>query len=64
MTTIGMSELEATLAALATRFDEAVAQASDAHALDDVRVAYLGRNGEVTAVRRAIGALPKLLTFP
>ena len=58
MTTIGMSELEATLAALATRFDEAVAQASDAHALDDVRVAYLGRNGEVTAVRRAIGAPP------
>ena len=58
MTTIGMSELEATLAALAARFDEAVAQASDAHALDEVRVAYLGRSGEVTAVRRAIGALP------
>src|SRR5580658_436928 len=58
MTTSGMSELEATLAALAARFDEAVAQASDAHALDDVRVAYLGRSGEVTAVRRAIGALP------
>ena len=53
-----MTELEATLASLGARFDAAVAQASDARALDEVRVAFLGRSGEVTAVRRAIGALP------
>jgi phenylalanyl-tRNA synthetase alpha chain len=53
-----MSDLEATLTSLASRFDDAVLQARDAHALDEVRVAFLGRNGEVTAVRRAIGSLP------
>lgn len=58
MTTTGMDSLESTLAALAARFDAAVANASDARALDDVRVAFLGRSGEVTTVRRGIGALP------
>jgi phenylalanyl-tRNA synthetase alpha chain len=58
MMTSGMSSLEDNLAALAARFDEAVALAPDAHALDEVRVAFLGRSGEVTAVRRGIGALP------
>jgi phenylalanyl-tRNA synthetase alpha chain len=58
MMTSGMSSLEDNLAALAARFDEAVAHALDAHALDEVRVAFLGRSGEVTAVRRGIGALP------
>jgi phenylalanyl-tRNA synthetase alpha chain len=53
-----MSELEPTLASLTARFDEAVAGASDARALDEVRVAFLGRSGEVTTVRRGIGALP------
>jgi phenylalanyl-tRNA synthetase alpha chain len=53
-----MTELETTLAALAARFDEAVSAASDERALDDVRVAYLGRSGEMTSVRRGIGALP------
>ena len=53
-----MSDLEATLTSLAARFDDAVLHARDAHALDEVRVAFLGRNGEVTAVRRAIGSLP------
>ena len=53
-----MSSLEANLAALTARFDEAVANAPDAHALDEVRVAFLGRSGEVTGVRRGIGALP------
>ena len=53
-----MSELEPTLASLTARFDEAVAGAPDAHALDEVRVAFLGRSGEVTTVRRGIGALP------
>ena len=58
MTPTGMSSLEDNLAALTARFDEAVANAPDAHALDEVRVAFLGRSGEVTAVRRGIGALP------
>jgi phenylalanyl-tRNA synthetase alpha chain len=58
MTTIGMTELEATLDALTARFDAAVAAAPDAPALDEVRIAFLGRSGEVTAVRRGIGALP------
>ncbi|HEV3087600.1 MAG TPA: phenylalanine--tRNA ligase subunit alpha [Candidatus Elarobacter sp.] len=43
---------------MTARFDEAVANAPDARALDEVRVAYLGRSGEVTTVRRGIGALP------
>jgi phenylalanyl-tRNA synthetase alpha chain len=58
MSTTGMSSLEDNLAALTARFDEAVAQAPDARALDEVRVAFLGRSGEVTGVRRGIGALP------
>ena len=53
-----MTQLEPSLAALAARFDEAVRTAPDARALDEVRVAFLGRSGEVTAVRRGIGALP------
>ncbi len=53
-----MTQLEPTLASLAARFDEAVRTAPDARALDEVRVAFLGRSGEVTAVRRGIGALP------
>ncbi len=53
-----MTELDATLESLAARFDDALQAAPDAHALDEVRVAYLGRSGEVTAVRRAIGTLP------
>ena len=53
-----MSDLDATLTSLATRFDAAVREARDAHSLEEVRVAFLGRSGEVTAVRRAIGSLP------
>jgi phenylalanyl-tRNA synthetase alpha chain len=54
----GMESLESTLAALAARFDDALAGAAGARALDEVRVAFLGRSGEVTAVRRGIGTLP------
>jgi phenylalanyl-tRNA synthetase alpha chain len=53
-----MDSLDSTLAALSARFDAALAAASDARALDQVRVAFVGRSGEVTAVRRGIGALP------
>jgi phenylalanyl-tRNA synthetase alpha chain len=57
-TTTGNTDLEATLASLTARFREAVANAADMRALDDVRVRFLGRSGEITAVRRGIGSLP------
>lgn len=53
-----MTELGRNLDALTQRFAAAVDRANDEQALESVRVGYLGRNGEVTAVRRAIGALP------
>ena len=58
MTTTGMSELEANLASLAARFRDAVASASDEAALNEARVAFLGRSGAVTEVRKGIGKLP------
>jgi phenylalanyl-tRNA synthetase alpha chain len=58
MTTTGMSDLEANLAALAARFRDAVARAADARALDEVRLQFLGRSGAVTEVRKGIGKLP------
>ncbi|HTU83797.1 MAG TPA: hypothetical protein VMF61_16865, partial [Candidatus Acidoferrales bacterium] len=53
-----MSELAVTLDDLRERFRTALEAASDERALDEARVAYLGRSGEVTQLRRAIGALP------
>jgi phenylalanyl-tRNA synthetase alpha chain len=53
-----MNDLAARIAGLRERFAGALSQSSDARALDAVRVAYLGRSGEVTQLRRAIGALP------
>jgi phenylalanyl-tRNA synthetase alpha chain len=58
MTTTGMSELEANLASLTARVRDAVANAPDARALDEVRVAFLGRSGAITEVRKGIGKLP------
>jgi phenylalanyl-tRNA synthetase alpha chain len=58
MTTTGMSELEANLASLNARFHDAVANAPDARALEEVRLAFLGRSGAVTEVRKGIGKLP------
>ncbi len=46
------------LDALTERLTLALEQAGDANALDDVRVKYLGRSGEITLVRRTIGTLP------
>jgi phenylalanyl-tRNA synthetase alpha chain len=43
---------------LVARFRIAIREAGDERALDAVRVAYLGRSGEVTALRRSIGQLP------
>jgi phenylalanyl-tRNA synthetase alpha chain len=53
-----MTELASKLDDVSQRFAAAVDRANDEQALESVRVAYLGRNGEVTTVRRAIGALP------
>ncbi|MBV9719152.1 MAG: phenylalanine--tRNA ligase subunit alpha [Candidatus Eremiobacteraeota bacterium] len=53
-----MNELAQDLRDLRQRFDDATQSAVDEQALERIRVAYLGRNGEVTKVRRTIGALP------
>ena len=53
-----MSELDKKLSELRARFDVELAQVSDARVLEDVRVRFLGRSGEVTLVRRSIGELP------
>jgi phenylalanyl-tRNA synthetase alpha chain len=50
-----MSDLATDLSELVERFRAALAQANDAAALDDARVQFLGRSGEVTALRRGIG---------
>lgn len=43
---------------LRARFDDALAAANDERSLEDVRVAFLGRSGEITSLRRGIGQLP------
>jgi phenylalanyl-tRNA synthetase alpha chain len=43
---------------LGVRLRAALADANDQAALEGVRVRFLGRSGEITAVRRAIGTLP------
>jgi len=53
-----MSDLEKTLRELRERFESDVGVARDERSLDDVRVKYLGRTGELTLVRRGIGSLP------
>lgn len=52
-----MSDLTDELSRLQVRFERAAEEAGDEAALENVRVAYLGRNGEVTKVRRTIGTL-------
>jgi phenylalanyl-tRNA synthetase alpha chain len=53
-----MSELTTLLEDVQRRFEAAAANVSDEAELENLRVAYLGRSGEVTKVRRTIGALP------
>ena len=52
------SSLGAQLDALGARLRAALATARDEGALEEIRVRFLGRSGEVTAVRRTIGTLP------
>lgn len=53
-----MSTLSDKLAQVRTRFERALQDANDEATLDAVRVAFLGRTGEVTQLRRSIGELP------
>jgi phenylalanyl-tRNA synthetase alpha chain len=46
------------LATLGARLNDALARVTDGAGLEAVRVAFLGRSGEITAVRRSIGNLP------
>jgi phenylalanyl-tRNA synthetase alpha chain len=55
-TTIG--QLEDSIGELASRLREALAEATDDAGLEAVRVRFLGRSGEITAIRRSIGTLP------
>ncbi|HEY5340282.1 MAG TPA: phenylalanine--tRNA ligase subunit alpha [Candidatus Aquilonibacter sp.] len=52
-----MSDLATQLQDLRNRLSDAVAHAGDERTLDAVRVAFLGRSGEVTGLRRGIGQL-------
>jgi len=54
-----MSELSESLGALEQRFAAAVDAVADEQALESLRITYLGRNGEVTKLRRLIGRLPE-----
>jgi len=53
-----MSELTEKLDDLHRRFEAALSAASDERALEDARIEFLGRSGQVTLLRRAIGSLP------
>ena len=53
-----MSELANRLEELQERFNRELVAADDERAIDAARVAFLGRSGEVTTIRRGIGQLP------
>ena len=53
-----MSALQPQLDDIAQRLREAADAANDSAALEELRVRFLGRSGEVTLVRRGIGTLP------
>jgi phenylalanyl-tRNA synthetase alpha chain len=53
-----VSSLTADLESLGARLREALEEARDAQSLEAVRVRFLGRSGDITAVRRSIGSLP------
>ena len=51
------ADLDDTLADLVAGAERAVAAAADERALDDVRVRYLGKKGELTALLKSLGQL-------
>ena len=52
-----MTDLDTTLATLEERLAAALSGVADEHGLEQLRVAFLGRSGELTTIRRSIGAL-------
>jgi phenylalanyl-tRNA synthetase alpha chain len=54
-----LSGLAEELAGIGARLRAALEAAGDEHALESIRVAFLGRGGELTALQRRIGELPK-----
>jgi phenylalanyl-tRNA synthetase alpha chain len=52
-----MTDLATNLSALEDRLTAELAGIADERALEELRVRFLGRSGEVTAIRRGIGAL-------
>jgi phenylalanyl-tRNA synthetase alpha chain len=52
-----MSDLDQTLQGLVAAAQTAVAEAPDERALDDVRVRFLGKKGELTALLKSLGQL-------
>ncbi|PZR59723.1 MAG: phenylalanine--tRNA ligase subunit alpha [Candidatus Meridianibacter frigidus] len=53
-----MSQLAQQLGEIKGRFDAALSRAADDAALEALRVAFFGRIGEITLLRRSIGKLP------
>ena len=53
-----MTDHATNLSALEDRLTAELADVADERTLDELRVRFLGRSGEVTAIRRGIGALP------
>src|SRR6056297_3653043 len=51
-------DLDTTLKQLVGEAKRAVGEAGDERTLDDVRVRYLGKKGEVTALLKSLGQLP------
>ncbi len=52
-----MTDLATNLSALEDRLTAELASVADTASLEELRVRFLGRSGEVTAIRRSIGAL-------
>ena len=52
-----MSDLDSTLERLTREAQQAVAEAADERGLDEVRVRYLGKKGEITALLKTLGGL-------
>ncbi len=53
-----LTDLSSQITSVHERFAESLSVARDVKDLDSIRVAYLGRSGELTAMRRRIGLLP------
>ena len=57
-TTLTLNDLQAKLQQLQAEAEAALTQVASLESLDEVRVKYLGRKGELTAVMRFVKDLP------